>query len=137
VCRRALTHRYLLLRHCSYSTRSRVYVTARCPSVCALSIHRSAACGGFADGRAAGRRCRSTAAAPSSTVFSSKCEQCRVYSRRRTPNTNRPRCFEDCARRRWTLTARLPLHWTAEDRGDCVYRVATNTRSEFVSQRLV
>ena len=50
---------------------------------------RSPLCGGFAAAGPAGRRHRSTAAAPGtqqqrrrSTALTSKCEQCRVYSRR-------------------------------------------------------
>jgi len=36
----------------------------------------------------------------------------------------------------WLLTP-LRSHWKEEGRGACVYRVATNMLSEFVSQRLV
>jgi len=60
----------------------RVYVTARCPSVC-LSVCLSrrstaaAACDGFAAVGPAGRRYQSIAARP---ALSSNCEQCHVVS---------------------------------------------------------
>ena len=60
--------------------RSRVYETDERPSVC--PSHR---CGGFAAVGPAARRYRSIAARP---ALSSKCEQCRVASRRRKLNTD-------------------------------------------------
>ena len=79
--------------------RSRVHVTVQCLSVRqSVSLSHlstaTAACGGFAAGRLAGCRHRSTAAgarqhgASCFTAFSRKCEQCHVYSRRRRLNTD-------------------------------------------------
>ena len=54
--RRAICSASVSYRYCPHSTRSRVYETIGCPSVCMSHLSAAAACGGFAAVGPMGRR---------------------------------------------------------------------------------